>query len=85
MDQRFQCGHSGLLLRKMRQPSGSKMRKAISQRTKFSSMGEIMSCTTRPTTALPAHIKGAAVSKRMVEGESFCCMRNCNATGQRVF
>ena len=69
-----QQAHSGLPLARMRCASGRMTAKAISQRMKLSNMGDTRSWTTRPTTALPAHISGAAVRKKMVEGVSFCCI-----------
>ncbi|MNT56284.1 hypothetical protein D3C72_1935700 [compost metagenome] len=55
------------------------MAKASTQRMKLSAEGEIMSCTSRPTTALPAHNKGGITSSTAVPGVSFCVMGlHCN-------
>lgn len=40
----------------------------MAQRKKFKVIGGTISCTMRPTMALPAHSKGGMVSNRTVEG-----------------
>jgi hypothetical protein len=46
------------------------MVEANNQRTVLSHNGPILSMAKRPTTALPAHIKGAIVSRKSKRGES---------------
>jgi hypothetical protein len=62
MAKRRHEGHKGLLGWRSFQASGSKIKKAINQRKKFSVMGGTKSLTNRPTTALPAQSSGGTVS-----------------------
>src|SRR5450830_339892 len=73
---RRQLGHSRLPRRKTGAASGSSSAPAMAQRSRLSVMGDTSGATTRPTTALPAHITGGRVSKAAALSVSFAVFMN---------
>src|SRR5690606_1056122 len=65
---RRQCGHKGLPGRSTQPAMGSSMSSASAQRRKFRVNGGTTPCIMRPTTALPAHIRGGSISSTSVVG-----------------
>lgn len=71
---RRQLGHNRLLRRNTGQANGTNMRKANNQRKRLRVMGGINGDTNRPTTALPAHIKGGTSKRTATHGVILCAV-----------
>lgn len=65
---RRQWAHRPLRARRIHQVQGSSRSSTSTQRSRFRVMGGIRPFISRPTTALPAHIRGGSVSRAMVAG-----------------